>query len=706
MSEWDINLFYFINHTNSNKVFDLIMPFMTKKGYILLLPYLLYIFYNAYKGKKSNPSFNIQFILWSIFISAMAFLLSDWLGYEIKNLIKRTRPCNVLEDVRLLVGCSKSYSMPSSHAANSMAFATSLFYLNRKYINRFFSLYPIFLAIIISYSRVYVGVHYPSDVLVGMIFGSFIAFLTINFFRYVFILFKKRPYETVLYTFLFILSIFRVYYILHGPIDLSPDEAHYWEWSRRPDLSYYSKGPMVAYLILLGTSFLGDNVIGIRIMAVIFSSLSSIFLFKLVRAMNKDPEYKELYSSRALFSALLLQIIPLFSPFGVIFTIDSPFVFFWILSLYFFCKALEIEKRTTLWWGLLGISIGLGLLTKYTMAFFFICAFLFLIFSKKRYILKKPMPYLSLVLSLILFSPVIFWNYKHGWVTLKHTAGQAHLSSSFSINLQTFFEFIGSQIGVITPFIFFMMLYAIIKLKEKEKKETLFLFYFSIPVIAFFILKSLHAKVQANWAMTGYITAIIAFSIFYLQGNPHKKRAFLVKKPKLLALAITVPLLITIFAHYPSILNLPIKLDPSARLRGWKELGEEISRIYEELSEKGEVLLFSDRYQVSSELAFYVKGQPRTFCINNGRRMNQYDLWPDINSEAKKIRALKKNILINGIYVRTGDRGIPQNVKEAFYNCEKRPFKVLDKKKRLIREYSIFICYNFKELKESLPDKF
>jgi len=61
--------------------------------------------------------------------------------------------------------------------------------------------------------------------------------------------FKEKPYTTVLFIFLLSVSLFRIYYIQNGPLDLSPDEAHYWEWSRRLDLSYYSKGPMIAYLI-------------------------------------------------------------------------------------------------------------------------------------------------------------------------------------------------------------------------------------------------------------------------------------------------------------------------------------------------------------------------------------------------------------------------------------------------------------------------
>ncbi len=84
----------------------------------------------------------------------------------LKHAIERTRPCNALENVHLLVGCSGSYSMPSSHAANfgAAAFHFALFY--RRYAAILVSV-----AILVAYSRISVGVHYPFDVLVGLSVG-------------------------------------------------------------------------------------------------------------------------------------------------------------------------------------------------------------------------------------------------------------------------------------------------------------------------------------------------------------------------------------------------------------------------------------------------------------------------------------------------------------------------------------------------------
>ena len=116
--------------------------------------------------------------------------------------------------------------------------------------------------------------------------------------------------------------------------------------------------------------------------------------------------------------------------------------------------------------------------------------------------------------------------------------------------------------------------------KLRKKNGGIFLIWFSVPVIVFFLLKSIQGKVQANWASPGYITGIIAFSAFYLkEWNPVRTwRTIVISAAVLLALSVTA------VAHYPSALNLPVRLNPAARLYGWKNLGTEVSRVYDEMS--------------------------------------------------------------------------------------------------------------------------
>ncbi|MDP2279266.1 MAG: glycosyltransferase family 39 protein, partial [Nitrospirota bacterium] len=484
--------------------------------------------------------------------------------------------------------------MPSNHAANSFAIILAVSYMSGKWV-RWIALT---VALLVGFSRVYIGVHYPSDVIIGALTGIAVSILVIKFYEWASVRYKFKPYNTALLISLLGLSLFRIYYITHGVIDLSPDEAHYWEWSRRLDLSYYSKGPMIAYLIAFGTAIFGDNVFGIRIMAVVSSALSSIFLYLLGKKMFDERT--------GLAAAVLMQIVPLYSAYGVLFTIDSPFIFFWVLSLYLFWRAVEQKSNRAVvnsqipphppllkggikgglsslvtrysslnLWLLLGISIGFGLLTKYTMAFFYICALLFLLASKQhRRILLTKEPYISLALSLIIFSPVIIWNAAHDWVTLRHTAGQAHISGQWSRLgespvvtvvsdqwLKHFSEFLGSQIGIITPIIFGMMFYAVFKLKTQNSKlKTEFLFWFSIPIIVFFLLKSFQGKVQANWALPAYAAGFIAFSAVFISRWESIKKWI----QWTVIAGVFISLLITVIAHYPAILKLPPKLDPTS----------------------------------------------------------------------------------------------------------------------------------------------
>jgi len=160
----DVRLFYFLNKDIANPVFDKFFPFITDI-HSWILVYVIFLVILFIKGGRLG-----RLAFWGILI---VILVSDQFSSNfLKHAIQRIRPCNALENVRLLVPCLSSYSFPSSHAVNNFAAAA---FFSRLYPRYKITLYSI--ASVVALSRPIVGVHYPSDILAGALIGWVIGYL-------------------------------------------------------------------------------------------------------------------------------------------------------------------------------------------------------------------------------------------------------------------------------------------------------------------------------------------------------------------------------------------------------------------------------------------------------------------------------------------------------------------------------------------------
>lgn len=162
LSSIDTTLFLFINVTLQNPVTDWLMPIITSDNLLRIL-FAVSMLLLLWKGDTK--------MRWLVLFAIITVAIADQVSSNfLKHLIARQRPCHTLTNINLLVGCGGGYSMPSSHATNAFAVAT-MFAIQVKRIAPY--LYGF--ASIIALSRIFVGVHYPFDVLMGGIVGIMVG---------------------------------------------------------------------------------------------------------------------------------------------------------------------------------------------------------------------------------------------------------------------------------------------------------------------------------------------------------------------------------------------------------------------------------------------------------------------------------------------------------------------------------------------------
>jgi hypothetical protein len=428
-------------------------------------------------------------------------------------------------------------------------------------------------------------------------------------------------------------------------LELAPDEAYYWDWSRRLSLGYYDQGPFIAYLIRATTAVFGTNEFGVRFGALLCSLGTLICCYILAR---------RLFSPRAGFYAvLLLGLTPFLEIGSIIATYDPPLVFFWALAVLVLERALFAPDERTqrrAWFGA-GLAVGLGFLSKHTMLFLVPCLLLFLILSPPhRRWLTRPEPYLAFALCLLLYSGVLYWNAQNHWWTFGHLLFLS--KKTFGSPLSRLGDFIGSQALLLGPVLFPMILWACWKgvgntderpttndkrqrrepdtryqepatKNQTPESDTLFLLCMGLPVFLLFCLMAFKAKVQANWGPCAWLTPTILLAGVLSERESRKAR-------RLVTLAAVTSGLLTVLIVSPELryrlgIRLSVLADHTNTMYGWREIAAQVQKLREEGEKTGrKVFIASDGYQYTALLAFYLPDHPETFDLFLHGRLTMY----------------------------------------------------------------------------------
>ena len=702
----DTALLRFINETLSNRVFDVVMPIASGK---YVMPFLgpaiaVIAFFLIWKG-------GVRGRLCTLMLALLIWPGDSFIYNTIKHAVARPRPFVVLSDIRLPGSngprtvepamamdrpASKTgdrnppahNSMPSSHAANWFA-ATMILLVYYRRSWRF--MLP--MACLVSFSRLYNGVHYPSDVLAGAIIGAGYAAAGMWGLNAVwqwtgrkwFPLWWEQlpslvnvapvrqsadtedlpaPHEPVVsesaarhaspdqhwlrlgYILLAVLLIGNLAYIGSGLIELSGDEAYQWVWSKHLALSYYSKPPLIAYTQFVGTHLWGDNEFGVRFFSPVISAVLGFLLLRFFA--------REVNARAGFFLLLVVTATPLLAIGSILMTIDPLSVLFWTAAMIAGWRAVQPDSRTSAWlWT--GLWMGLGFLSKYTELLQWLCwAVFFILWKPARVHLRRPGPYLALLVNAICATPVLIWNQQHGWITVTHVVeGNAQIGAQWHPTLRYFFNFIFQETALLNPVFFIAMVWAAIAFWRRNRHNPRLVYIFSMgaPVFLSYLLFTFHSGVLPNWIAPSVVPLFCVMAIYWDQRwRLTRSRAISLW----LGTGLTVGFCMVALLHDTNLVKriagrpLPVKPDPLTRVRAYSGMAKTVGEARDKLLAEGKpVFIIGNHYGITSLVTFYlpeaktnVTVHPLVYAEESDHPVNQYYFWPGYREQRKGENAI------------------------------------------------------------------
>lgn len=505
------------------------------------------------------------------------------------------------------------------------------------------------------------------------------------------------------------------YLAYHCPLDLAPDEAHYWEWSRHLDWSYYSKGPLVAYLIRAGTALAGPwsqrltgtEMPAVRLPAVACGTLLLISLYVLTVQVYR----REGLALGVVAAALTL---PPIAAGASIMTIDAPYTCCWGWALVLGYQALV--RRAPWAWPAAGLVVGLGILAKYTMVVWLGSAGLYLLTAAdRRRLLLRPGFWVLTGVAAFCCLPIVVWNAAHGWVTVRHVSGLAGFQhESTGIHWFGPLNYLGVQAALLLGYWFLAWLAAMAVHRPGRDPDPgrQYLWWMSAPMFGLFLLFSFKTGGgEPNWPITAYLSGIV-LALDWLDRQLHavaawyRRLAWLnLTGAALLGLALTVVMhhtewlfpVLTRWTGPPRPANpTPLRrLDPTARLRGWQGLAAEVDRLRARLRAEGvEAELAGSGWTVPGELAFYCEGHPVVYSLGLalGDRHSQFDYWHP-NPVADPAVFVGKTFIVVGEF--------HPELREAFARVDEPATFFYSQDGHPLGGWTVTVCHGFRGFPES-----
>lgn len=383
----------------------------------------------------------------------------------------------------------------------------------------------------------------------------------------------------------------RVVSLWFNNTELFFDEAQYWVWGNEPAFGYFSKPPLLAWIIGLTTAVFGDSEFAIRLPSPFLHTATAAMVFLCAR---------RLFDSRTGFwAALTYALLPAVTLSSELISTDVPLLFFWSAALLAFLELEENDSRPAA--VMLGLALGFGLMAKYAMIYFFICVVIYSLGVRERpHILGRRNFWIAAGIGLLILLPNLVWNAMNRFATVGHTGENIGWGHGFP-NFSGLGEFLASQFGVMGPLLFGIYLAALFRLpREGMNRQQWFLIAFSAPILAIICFQALMSKAYANWAALTYVAGTILVADLIANRIPDW---WLKASTGLHALVFAVFSVVVAFSQ-PGQLPLPEDVRPFERTQGSTEIAGEARAML--AKEQYSAILVDDR-RMASLMSYYLR---------------------------------------------------------------------------------------------------
>jgi len=314
------------------------------------------------------------------------------------------------------------------------------------------------------------------------------------------------------------LTILRAVALFVTPLELYPDEAQYWLWSRHLDFGYFSKPPMIAWLIWATTHIGGDAEAWLRISSPLLNGATALVIARIATRLY-GGERNGPWTGLA--AAAVFSLMPGIQLSSVLITTDTPLLFFLALTIWACLSLPAASPRARVWVAAgMGAALGLAFLSKYAAIYALasLGAHLFLSRAARR-AWTPAMAAAFFVTLFVVFAPNLAWNIEHHFSTLEHTAANANWKAGKLFNPMELVGFIGSQFGVFGPLPFAVLTVGAVLLAARRRLAAadILLLCFALPPLVTVAAQAFVSRANANWAGASYVAGSVLVAAWLLR---------------------------------------------------------------------------------------------------------------------------------------------------------------------------------------------